>query len=55
MNFSFNQICSYNIGYKIHSTNEDKYDKWEQTRAKVERSFFSLVFLNFLNIRTDRY
>ena len=27
----------------------------KQTRASVERSFFNLVFLNFLNIRKDYY
>ena len=56
INFSFNQISSSNKRYKIHSTNEDKYDKSEaDLRAKVERSFFNLAFLNFLSIRKDYY
>ena len=38
----------------IQQTNISTASK-KHTRATVERSFFNLVFLNFLNIRKDYY
>ena len=50
INFSFDQIFSSGIRYKIHSTNEGNYESKKHIRATIEKRFFSLVFLNFLNI-----
>ena len=55
LNFSVNQISNSNIRYKIIQETKTSTTSKKHTRAAVKRSFFNLVFLNFLNIRKDYY